>query len=401
MIRFFYHLKDVGIPVTLQQILDFYKAFSKGLVRDIDTLFLVMRLIFVKRTEHYDLFEQAFKQYFYGEERELSVKCWEELLESKPFSKWLQEEISQGKIGIKELQESSLEDLIRRFWEIALSQRGEHHGGNRWIGSGGGSPFGHSGKRVTEGGIRVFGSSVHGTARKVIGERRYINYSDDAPLTKENIRQILSSMKSLRPVGPLSELDVDETIYKTAKNGGEIELVFRRELRNRIEIVVLLDNGGYSMTPYIPIVKTIFRRIKDSFENVRYYYFHNCIYGQVYIDPPRTKPLKWEDLIRMGPKVRLIIIGDANMAPSELMASFGSIDIYTAVRKPGYQWLQELRKAFPASVWLNPIQKKYWPYESITIRRIGNIFYMEDLTLGGLRRAVEYLNFQGSLVDSL
>ncbi|HDL89637.1 MAG TPA: hypothetical protein ENG14_01895 [Thermodesulforhabdus norvegica] len=239
---------------------------------------------------------------------------------------------------------------------------------------------------------------MHGTASKVIDERRYVDYSDDAPLTRENIRQILSSMKSLRPVGPLSELDIDETIARTARNGGELELVFRRELRNKVSVVVLLDNGGYSMTPYIPLVKLIFRRIRDTFDDVKYYYFHNCIYGTVYADPPRTKPVKWEDLLSHSPYARLIIIGDANMAPSELMASFGAIDMFSMVRRPGYQWLQELRKAFPASVWLNPIPKKMWKYESITIRRVASIFHMEDLTIGGLKNAVAYLNAQDSAI---
>ena len=401
MIEFFYRLRDAGIPVSLHSIMDFYEAVRKGLVRDMDSLFLVARLVFVKRVEHYDLFEQTFAAYFYGKDGAKILEEWEDLFNSKPFRRWLDEEIRSGRLDPKDAETLPMEELIKRFWETVIAQREAHSGGSRWIGTNGGSPFGHSAAVPQDGGIRVYGASVHGTARKVIGERRYINYADDAPLTKENLRQVLSSMKSLRPVGPLAELDVDETIYRTAKNGGEIELIFRRELRNKVEIVVLLDNGGYSMTPYIPLVKTIFHRIRDTFEHVRYYYFHNCIYGTVYKDPQRTKPLRWEDLLQLGPKARLIIIGDANMAPSELMASFGSIDMFTTVRKPGYQWLQELRKAFPASVWLNPIKKELWKYESSTIRRIASIFYMEDLTLGGLKRAVEYLNLQGSTVDAL
>lgn len=401
MIEFFYRLREAGIPVSLHCIMDFYGAISKGLVRDIDSLFLVSRLIFVKRVEHYDIFEQTFEACFYGKDVIKDLQSWEDLFRSKPFEKWLDEEVRSGRISLQEAREMPVEELIRRFWETVAAQREAHHGGNRWIGTGGGSPFGHSASSPQDGGVRVYGAGVHGTARKVIGERRYINYAEDAPLTRENIRQILSTMKSLRPVGPLAELDVDETIYRTSKNGGEIELIFKRELRNRVEVVVLLDNGGYSMTPYIPLVKTIFHRIRDTFEHVRYYYFHNCIYGTVYKNPQRTESIRWNDLLQLGPKARLIIIGDANMAPSELMASFGAIDMFTAVRKPGYQWLQELRKAFPVSIWLNPIKKELWQYESSTIRRIGSIFQMEDLTLGGLKRAVEYLNVQGATVDIL
>ncbi len=392
MIGFFYELKKAGVPVSVHGIMDFYKALSNGLVTNLDRLFLLLRLTLVKRVEHYDIFEQIFERYFLKGESGISAQDWEELLIQKPFREWLEEMIERGDLSPEKIHDMPLEELIKKFWETAMAQKGPHHGGNRWIGTGGYSPFGHSG--YSQGGIRVYGRGMHGTARKVIGERRYINYSDDAQLTKENIRQILSCMKSLQPVGPPSELDVDETIYRTAKNGGEIEFVFRQELRNKISIVVLLDNGGYSMTPYIPLVKTIFRRIRDTFEDVKYYYFHNCIYGVVYKDVYRTDPLKWSDLLQMGPATRLIIIGDANMAPSELMASFGSIDMTSMVRKPGYQWLQELRKAFPASVWLNPIPKSMWKYESITIHRIASIFHMEDLTLGGLKNAVSYLNAQ-------
>ncbi|SFM64724.1 hypothetical protein [Thermodesulforhabdus norvegica] len=392
MLDFFYRLREAGIPVSGRSILDFYEALSRGLITSLDRLFLLTRLIFVKRVEHYDVFEQVFREYFFGEQGGLTAEDWEALLAAKPFREWLDEAVDKGLLTREQVHSMPLEELMKRFWETLQSQEGKHRGGDRWIGTGGRSPFGHGG--FSQGGVRVLGSGVHGTARKVIGERRYVNYSDDAPITRENIRHILSCMKSLKPIGPLSELDVDETIYRTAKNGGEIELIFRPELRNRVSLIVLLDNGGYSMTPYIPIVKTLFNRIRDTFEDVKYYYFHNCIYGTVYEDPPRTKAVKWEDLLQRGPEARLIIIGDANMAPSELMASFGSLDVFTTVKKPGYRWLQELREAFPASVWLNPIPKTLWKYESITIQKIARIFFMEDLTLGGLKNAVAYLNRQ-------
>jgi len=330
MLTFFYELRKAGVPVSVHAIMDFYRALSKGLVTNLDTLFVVLRLVTVKRVEHYDIFERIFKSYFLDGSGGITAEEWERLLAYKPFREWLSEEIRKGNLPPDVVHSIPLEDLIKRFWETVQKQRGRHQGGNRWIGTGGRSPYGHSG--FSESGVRVYGSGMHGTASKVIDERRYVDYSDDAPLTRENIRQILSSMKSLRPVGPLSELDIDETIARTARNGGELELVFRRELRNKVSVVVLLDNGGYSMTPYIPLVKLIFRRIRDTFDDVKYYYFHNCIYGTVYADPPRTKPVKWEDLLSHSPYARLIIIGDANMAPSELMASFGAIDMFSMVR---------------------------------------------------------------------
>ena len=153
------------------------------------------------------------------------------------------------------------------------------------------------------------------------------------------------------------------------------------------------------MTPYIPLVRTIFNNIRGLFRDARFYYFHNCIYGEAFLDPARTQRLRWEKLLGDDRHTRLLIIGDANMAPAELMASYGSLGIASTERKPGREWLQELKNAFPVSIWLNPIIKERWDYESITIRHIQRIFQMEDLTLGGIKRAVNYLNIRGQSFD--
>jgi uncharacterized protein with von Willebrand factor type A (vWA) domain len=196
-------------------------------------------------------------------------------------------------------------------------------------------------------------------------------------------------LKNLKRAGPETELEIEETIRRTAKNGGEIELVFAKEFRDRLKLVVLLDNGGYSMEPYLQLVKSVFTKIRDKFKDLKYYYFHNCLYGTVYENMERTRAVSWESLVSTD--THLIIIGDANMAPSELMAANGALYTYTCDRRPGIEWLKLLRTAFPASVWLNPVPKCYWSGESITIDRIGRIFPMEDLTLDGIRNAVQIL----------
>jgi uncharacterized protein len=397
MISFIYELQRAGIPVSIQYVLDFYRALAKGLASDLDQLFLLARLIFVKRVEHFDLFEQIFAAFFLGRRQGNRGFSWDEILAEKPFQEWLKDQIESGQLSLDTIREFDPEELLQRFWETLLAQRGEHHGGSTWVGSKGRSPFGHGGR--IPGGIRVYGKSLYGTAQKVIAGRNYINYRETSALSAENLRQVLVTLKSLRPVGPPSELDIDETIVQTAKNGGEIELVFRRELRNRTQLTVLLDNGGYSMTPYIPLVGTIFNNIRGLFRDVRFYYFHNCIYGEAYLDPARTQALRWEKLVSETRHVRLLIIGDANMAPAELMASYGSLGIAATERKPGWEWLQELKNAFPVSIWLNPITKDRWDYESTTIRHIQRIFQMEDLTLGGIKSAVNYLNIRGQSFD--
>jgi hypothetical protein len=371
-------------------VLEFYQALEKGLAPDLDRLFILMRLIFVKKVEHFHIFEQAFAAYFLSVEDDSLPRFTKQAWEEKAFSRWLEEELAKGTLPDDALERMSLSDLLQRFWEVATEQRGKHRGGQTWIGTGGTSPFGHTG--ADREGIRVEGDSLHGSALKVIESRRYVDYAANAPLRAENLRQVLAALKHMTPAGPPTELDVDETVDQSCRNGGEIELVFRRELQDRIELMVLLDNGGGSMRPYLDLVKLVFGLMRDQFKDLDYYYFHNCIYGCVYGDPKRFTPYPIYQMLRRDPETRVIIIGDANMAPAELMLSDGAIDYFSKVHVAGRDWLWQIRNYFGHSVWLNPIPRHQWPQESQTIYQIGEIFPMEDLTLAGIRRAVEWLN---------
>jgi hypothetical protein len=387
---FFYQLRDRGIPVSLRYVLEFYQALEKGLAPDLDRLFILMRLIFVKKVEHFHIFEQAFAAYFLSVEDDSLPRFTKQAWEEKAFSRWLEEELAKGTLPDDALERMSLSDLLQRFWEVATEQRGKHRGGHTWVGTGGTSPFGHTG--AEQEGIRVDGDSLYGSALKVIESRRYVDYAANAPLRAENLRQVLAALKHMTPAGPPTELDVDETVDQSCRNGGEIELVFRRELQDRIELMVLLDNGGGSMRPYLDLVKLVFGLMRDQFKDLDYYYFHNCIYGCVYGDPQRFTPYPIYQMLRRDSETRVILIGDANMAPAELMLSDGAIDYFSKVRVPGREWLWQIRNSFPRSVWLNPIPRGRWPQESQTIYQIGEIFPMEELTLAGIRRAVEWLN---------
>jgi uncharacterized protein len=388
VLAFIQQLRKAEIPVSVRYILEFYGGIRKGLAPDLDRLFLLARLIFVKKVEHYDTFERVFAAFFLGK-NSWEMPEWEQTFASKPFEEWLRQQVERGAISLDELRTFEIEELLKRFWETLLKQDGEHHGGNTWIGTGGRSPFGHSGS--AGGGVRVYGRGLHGTAQKVIDKRNYINYSGKSRLAGSNVGQALASLKNLKRAGPETELEIDETIYRTAKNGGEIELVFAKEFRDRLKLVVLLDNGGYSMEPYLQLVKYVFAKMRDRFQDLKYYYFHNCLYGTVYEDMERTVPVAWEMLVSRGHDTHLIVIGDANMAPSELMAANGSLYFYSHDRRPGVEWLRQLRAAFPASVWLNPIPRQFWAAESVTISQIGRIFPMEDLTLSGIKNAVQIL----------
>jgi uncharacterized protein with von Willebrand factor type A (vWA) domain len=391
---FFQLLRDQGLPVSLRHVLEFYEALEKGLAPDLDRLFVLLRLIFVKKLEYFDAFEQTFASYFLGSDHDRSPRLAREFWESKAFRLWLEEEVRRGALAEEDFDRLPLEDLLRRFWEIALQQAGKHRSGHTWIGTGGTSPFGHSGAERE--GVRACGESVHRSALKVIESRRYIDYAASAPLRAENVRQALAALRHMVPTGPATELDVEETVARSSRNGGEIELIFRRELRDRIQVVVLLDNGGSSMVPYVDVVKLVFARMRDQLRDLDYYYFHNCIYGCAYSDPERRTPYPLHQLLRRDPETRLIVIGDANMAPAELLLSNGAIDYFSKVRVPGRDWLLQLRARFPRSVWLNPISREHWAGESSTIDSVEEIFPMEDLTLSGIRKAVELLNTGGA-----
>ncbi len=343
---FFYLLKDYGVPISLQYIIEFYEGLKKGIAPDLDRLFTFARLIFVKKLGHMDAFERAFALYFYGIDIPSSTDNLS-LFYSKPFQEWLKREIEEGRISREDLYWNlSMQELLKRFWETALKQMEEHHGGGRWIGTGGYSPFGHSG--YAQRGIRVYGESRNFSALKVIGERRYVDYSSESTLRAENIRQALEPLKYMVPEGPSTLLNLDETIYRTAKNGGEVELVFERELQDKIKLILLLDNGGYSMDPHIELTKFLFSKVKERFKEVKTYYFHNTIYGEVFLDPPRIKRYKTTNLLGEDPEARFLVVGDASMAPEELMSPYGFIEYDGGIddKDPSILWLTKLREYF-------------------------------------------------------
>ncbi|HKH50074.1 MAG TPA: hypothetical protein VKM72_35940, partial [Thermoanaerobaculia bacterium] len=175
--------------------------------------------------------------------------------------------------------------------------------------------------------------------------------------------------------------------------GGEIDLVFRRDLLDRIELVLLIDNGGTSMLPWVHLTRLLFSKVKNRFKRADTYFFHNTIYGTVWKDPQRRDPLSTEELLKRNQDTRVLIVGDATMAPEELTYPRGAISYYADDSEASLTWLQRLHDRFRHSVWLNPIPKESWgsAYGRFTLHKIREVFSMEDLTLGGLKRAVELL----------
>jgi uncharacterized protein with von Willebrand factor type A (vWA) domain len=292
-------------------------------------------------------------------------------------------------IDEEELTRLSPEELLDYFLERLREQTEAHHGGSRWIGTGGTSPVGHSG--FHPGGMRVGGVSRGRSAVKVAMDRRYRDYSQEGPLTRSQMGEALKRLRNMVPFGPKDRVNIRETIYQTMKNAGEIEIVFDRSLKDRLKVILAIDNGGWSMDPYIDVVQTLFNYARSQFKDLKTLFFHNTIYDYLWEDPPRIyKPLPVNELVRLDPETRFVIVGDASMAPYELMATDGSIHIEERSGKPSYERLRFIAGTFPHAIWINPVPATHWPYTR-TIGLIQELFPMFELSLDGLEQSVTHM----------
>jgi uncharacterized protein len=391
-VDFFYHLRDAGIPVTPTSFLRLHGAMKAGLVNGLDDFYTAARTILIKSERYFDLYDRIFAHLFQGAELPDFRGVDLDAAARELLAAWLQdpEALAQA-LGVsrEQLQTMSPDELIKYFLDRLKEQTEAHQGGSRWIGTRGTSPVGHSG--FHPGGMRVGGRSGGKSAVKVALERRYRDYSAEGPLTQAQIGEALKRLRRMIPVGPKDRVNVLETIRATTKNAGEIEIVFERSLRDRLKVVLMIDNGGWSMDPYVEVVQTLFNYARAQFKDLKTYFFHNTIYDFVWEDSQRRyKPQRVADLSTWDPDTRLIIVGDASMAPYELMATDGSIYIDERSGLPSIDRLNLLAKLFRNAVWLNPTPLRVWSMTR-TIGIIHQIFPMFELTLEGLDRAVTLL----------
>lgn len=382
----------MGIPVTSTSFLRLQKALSLGLINSLEDFYTSARAILIKSERYFDLYDQVFANYFQG--TELSDSAGIELDEAAKLllEEWLRdpEGVAQA-LGVnrEELSQLSPQELIAYFLKRLREQTEAHHGGSKWIGTRGTSPVGHSG--FYPGGLRIGGRSQSQSAIKVALDRRYRDYSQERPLTASQIGEALKRLRNLVPVGPKDRVNIEKTIYETMRHAGEIEIIFDRSLRDKLKVVLMIDNGGWSMDPFVEVVQVLFDYARTQFKDLKTYFFHNTIYDYVWEDPPRRRnPQRVEDFSRFDPETRLLIVGDASMAPYELMATDGSIHIEERSFIPSIDRLRFLRKIFRHAVWLNPRSELEWFYVQ-TIQTIRLIFPMFELTLDGLDKAVRYL----------
>ncbi len=302
-VPFFYDLRENGIPVTPTAFLRLQKALGLGLVTSWDDFYSVARSILVKSERDFDAYDEVFVRFFTGvEKRSHKGIAIDDALRAL-LNDWLKdpEELARA-LGLtpEQLLRMTGEELERYFLERLKDQKGAHHGGRKWIGSGGTSPVGHSGYRP--GGMRVGGVSRRHSAIKVALERRYKDYSQSAPLSRGQIGEALKRLKQMVPAGPRDIVNINKTIDRTLDNAGEIEIVFDRRLTDKLKVLLLIDNGGWSMDPYVETVQVLFQYAQAQFRELSICYFHNTVGDRVWLDPQRSRrPEPIEALLRRDP----------------------------------------------------------------------------------------------------
>ena len=388
----FYNLKEAGIPVSPTAYITLHRAMQEGLVNSLTDLYVAARSILVKSEKHFDRYDQVFSYLFSGGKLPEQDPDELDFLAHALLDEWLRDpEQAAAALGLDRdsLDSMSIDELLDYFKKRLAEQEGRHAGGSKWIGTGGTSPTGHSG--FHPGGMRIGGVSVHKSAVQVARERRYRDYSADIGLSSSSIGEALKRLRNMIPQGPKDQLNIDASIYQTMRNGGEVEIVFQRREVDRLSVILAIDNGGWSMEPHVNIVQLLFSYAQSQFRQLKTYYFHNTIYDLLWEDPARyKKPMPIDELGKADPETRLVIVGDASMAPYELVVPDGSIYAFERSGKPSVERLKFLATLFRHCVWLNPVPERDWRYTR-SIGTIRSIFPMFELSLEGLEAAVNHL----------
>jgi uncharacterized protein with von Willebrand factor type A (vWA) domain len=383
-VEFLYELRRRRVPVGTQEAVALARALVTGLHESsLEGFYFVARSLLIHSETYLDDFDVVFSAHFRGIAIE-AKKIADELLE------WLNDPVKMRELSPEEreaLEGLDLEEVLRRFEERLKEQKERHDGGNYWIGTGGTSPFGRGGEHPQ--GIQVGpGGGGRGGAIKTADARKYKPYRSDVTLDIRQIEIALRKLRAFAREGSERELDIEATIDATAQNAGELEVVTRPPRRPNTRVILMMDVGG-SMDPHAQLISQIFSAAKRAthWRELRTYYFHNCVYGRLYKTEGFQEPTRVYDILaECGPHYKLVIVGDAAMAPNELLGAPG----YGEEGKvPGVAWLMALREHFQRSVWLNP--DGTGAYAHPTVDTIAGIFPMFALTLEGLGQAVSEL----------
>ena len=389
LIDFFYQLKDAKVPVSIKEFLTLLEALDKRVISgSLDDFYYLARTCLVKDEKHFDKFDKAFGSYFKG------VESLGELLTADIPDDWLRKEFERflSEEDKKALEAMGWDKLMETFKERLKEQKERHAGGNKWIGTGGTSPFGANGYNPA--GIRIGQEqSRHRKAVKVWDQREFKNFDDQVQLGTRNIKVALRRLRQFAREGAPEVLDLDDTIRATANNAGYLDIKMVPQLHNKVKVLLFFDVGG-SMDDHIRSCEELFSAAKTEFKHLEYFYFHNCVYESVWKDNKRRhneRMSTYDVMHTYGPDYKLIFVGDATMSPYEIVYPNGSVEHNNA--EAGQVWMQRLLEHYGSAIWLNPVAENYWDYtESLHMIKQLMQDRMYPLTLEGLDRAIRRLN---------
>jgi uncharacterized protein with von Willebrand factor type A (vWA) domain len=388
-VDFFFKLRENKVPCTLREYLVLLEGLDKRMVyADVEGFYYLARTCLVKDEKNYDRFDRAFGEFFKGiirDDDQIEVNLPEEWLRQMAEKLLTEEEKAQ----IEAL--GGFDKLMETLRERLKEQKGAHHGGKKWIGTGGTSPFGNSGYNPE--GIRIGGKGGNRRAVKVWEKREYKNYDDTIELGVRNIKLALRRLRKFARQGAPDQLDLPDTIRSTAKNAGYLDLKLVPERRNAVKVLLFLDVGG-SMDDHVRVCEELFSAVRTEFKHLEYFYFHNFVYENVWKDNARRHALKTplaEVLNTYGPDYRVIFVGDATMSPYEITHPGGSVEHWN--EEAGAVWAHRILNRFEKAVWLNPEPIVRWERTpSIRVAREIMENRMFPLTLQGLEEAMTELS---------
>lgn len=389
LVNFFHVLKDTGVPVTPRELLDLLEAMEQRLAfADMDDFYALSRAILVKDEKYYDRFDRAFGLHFQD------LEAIDDVIEAMIPDDWLRSEFmkqlsEEDKAKIESL--GGLEELIEQFKKRLEEQKKRHQGGNKWIGTGGTSPFGNDGYHPE--GIRVGGESKNKRAVKVWDRRDFKNLDDSVELGTRNIKIAMRRLRKFARTGAADELDLDDTIKSTARNAGLLDIKMVPERHNAVKVLLFLDVGG-SMDPHVKVCEELFSAARTEFKHLEYFYFHNFLYESVWKNNVRRFNERTSTLDLMhkyAHDYKVVFVGDASMSPYEIMQPGGSVEHWN--EDSGEMWMRRLRETYEKCIWINPVPEDEWEYtQSIAITRQLMDGKMYPLTLRGLEEGMSFLS---------
>ena len=389
LIPFFNMLRDGGMKTSISELLVLLEAMQKGLAGEsVDDFYYLARTCLVKDESMLDRFDRIFAAYFRGVEDSLK-----DLMQELPEA-WLRR---QAELMPSDEERAKIEamgdfdELMRALQERLDEQDERHEGGSKWIGTAGTSPFGAYGYNPE--GVRIGQQgSRNRSGVKVWDKREYRNLDDSVELGTRNIKVALRRLRRFAREGAADQLDLQDTIDKTARNAGFLDLRMVPERHNAIKVLLCLDVGG-SMDDHVRVCEELFSATRTEFKHLEYFYFHNFIYESMWKDNQRRHAEKTPTLDiahKYGADYKLIFVGDATMSPYEIAYAGGSVEHWN--EEPGAVWIKRLLSTYSKAIWLNPEPKERWNFTpSVKLTRELMSDRMYPLTIAGLDEGIKAL----------